>query len=50
MTLLLGCCTNWALRSLNEHNTSAKWCKPPLRLHDGALEGLIPATEWREAS
>jgi hypothetical protein len=21
-----------------------------VRLHDGALEGLIPATEWREAS
>jgi hypothetical protein len=22
----------------------------PVRLHDGALEGLIPATAWREAS
>ena len=22
----------------------------PARLHDGALEGLIPATAWREAS
>jgi hypothetical protein len=21
----------------------------PVRLHDGALEGLIPATTWREA-
>jgi hypothetical protein len=24
--------------------------RDPLRLHDGALEGLIPATAWREAS
>jgi hypothetical protein len=22
----------------------------PARLHDGALEGLVPATTWREAS
>jgi hypothetical protein len=22
----------------------------PVRLHDGALEGLVPATTWREAS
>jgi hypothetical protein len=24
--------------------------RDPLRLHDGALEGVIPATAWREAS
>jgi hypothetical protein len=24
--------------------------RDPVRLHDGALEGLIPATEWRDAS
>ncbi len=24
--------------------------RDPVRLHDGALEGLIPATVWREAS
>jgi hypothetical protein len=24
--------------------------RDPVRLHDGALEGLIPATAWREAS
>jgi hypothetical protein len=24
--------------------------RDPARLHDGALEGLIPATAWREAS
>jgi hypothetical protein len=24
--------------------------RDPLRLHDGALEGLIPGTAWREAS
>ena len=24
--------------------------RDPLRLHDGALEGLMPATAWREAS
>jgi hypothetical protein len=23
--------------------------RDPVRLHDGALEGLIPATTWREA-
>jgi hypothetical protein len=23
--------------------------RDPVRLHDGALEGLIPATAWREA-
>jgi hypothetical protein len=24
--------------------------RDPVRLHDGALKGLIPATAWREAS
>ncbi len=24
--------------------------RDPVRLHDGALEGLLPATNWREAS
>jgi hypothetical protein len=24
--------------------------RDPIRLHDGALEGLLPATAWREAS
>jgi hypothetical protein len=24
--------------------------RDPVRLHDGALRGLIPATAWREAS
>ena len=24
--------------------------RDPLRLHDGALERLVPATSWREAS
>ena len=24
--------------------------RDPVRLHDGALEGLLPATTWREAS
>ena len=24
--------------------------RDPVRLHDGALTGLIPATAWREAS
>jgi hypothetical protein len=24
--------------------------RDPLRLHDGALERLLPATTWREAS
>ena len=24
--------------------------RDPVQLHDGALEGLIPATAWREAS
>jgi hypothetical protein len=24
--------------------------RDPLRLHDGALERLLPATSWREAS
>ena len=24
--------------------------RDPLRLHDGTLEGVIPATAWREAS
>jgi hypothetical protein len=24
--------------------------RDPVRLHDGALKGLIPATHWREAS
>ncbi|MGH6672908.1 MAG: hypothetical protein ACRECV_13170 [Xanthobacteraceae bacterium] len=24
--------------------------RDPVRLHDGALQGLIPATAWREAS
>ena len=24
--------------------------RDPLRLHDGALKGLIPAKNWREAS
>ncbi len=24
--------------------------RDPVRLHDGALTGLIPATSWREAS
>ena len=24
--------------------------RDPVRLHDGALEGLIPATAWREAN
>jgi hypothetical protein len=24
--------------------------RDPVRLHDGALEGLIPATVWREAN
>jgi len=24
--------------------------RDPVRLHDEALEGLIPATAWREAS
>jgi hypothetical protein len=24
--------------------------RDPMRLHDGALEGLVPATAWREAS
>ena len=24
--------------------------RDPLRLHDGALEGLVSATAWREAS
>jgi hypothetical protein len=24
--------------------------RDPLRLHDGALEGLLPAPAWREAS
>jgi hypothetical protein len=24
--------------------------RDPVRLHDGALESLIPATAWREAS
>ncbi len=24
--------------------------RDPARLHDGALEGLLPATTWREAS
>ncbi len=24
--------------------------RDPTRLHDGALEGLLPATNWREAS
>jgi len=24
--------------------------RDPMRLHDGALKGLIPATAWREAS
>ena len=24
--------------------------RDPVRLYDGALEGLIPATAWREAS
>jgi hypothetical protein len=24
--------------------------RDPVRLHDGALKGLVPATAWREAS
>ncbi len=24
--------------------------RDPVRLHDGALEGLVPATAWREAN
>lgn len=24
--------------------------RDPVRLHDGAIEGLMPATSWREAS
>ena len=24
--------------------------RDPVRLHDGALKGLLPATAWREAS
>ncbi len=24
--------------------------RDPVRLHDGAIEGLLPATSWREAS
>jgi hypothetical protein len=24
--------------------------RDPVRLHDGALKGLLPATSWREAS
>ena len=24
--------------------------RDPVRLHDGALDGLLPATAWREAS
>jgi len=24
--------------------------RDPIRLHDGALEGLLPATAWREPS
>jgi hypothetical protein len=24
--------------------------RDPLRLHDGALKGVLPATSWREAS
>jgi hypothetical protein len=24
--------------------------RDPVRLHDGAIEGLVPATTWREAS
>ena len=24
--------------------------RDPIRLHDGALEGLVPAATWREAS
>jgi len=24
--------------------------RDPVRLHDGAIEGLVPATSWREAS
>jgi hypothetical protein len=24
--------------------------RDPVRLHDGALRGLLPATSWREAS
>ncbi|MGB6537634.1 MAG: hypothetical protein WBF58_16925 [Xanthobacteraceae bacterium] len=24
--------------------------RDPVRLHDGALRGLVPATSWREAS
>jgi hypothetical protein len=24
--------------------------RDPVRLHDGALQGLVPATAWREAS
>jgi hypothetical protein len=23
--------------------------RDPVRLHDGALQGLVPATAWREA-